>query len=60
MRFTVTFPQPPGAASLPVQWTLLAFADDPAFDGLSTAVTSVHDLVLNDSHTAVRSVTLFA
>ena len=60
VRFTVTFPQPPGAASLPVQWTLLAFADDPAFDGLSTAVTSVHDLVLNDSHTAVRSVTLFA
>ena len=59
MRFTVTFPRPPGAASLPAQWTLLAVADDPAFDGLSTAVTSAHDLALGDSHTAVRSVTLF-
>jgi len=60
VRFTVTFPLPQGAPSLPVQWTLLAFADDPVLDRLSTAVTSVHDLVLNDSHTAARSVTLFA
>jgi hypothetical protein len=59
VRFTVTFPLPPGAPTLPVQWTLLAFADDP-LDQLSTAVTSVHDLVLNDAHAAVRSVTLFA
>jgi len=58
VRFTVTFPVPPGAPKLPVQWTLLAFADDP-LDQLSTAVTSVHDLVLNDGHAAVRSVTLF-
>ena len=34
-------------------------ADDPR-DQLSTAVTSVHDLVLNGAHAAVRSVTLFA
>jgi hypothetical protein len=59
VRFTVTFPRPPGAASLPAQWTLLAVADDPAFDGLSTAVTSVRDLALGDSHAAVRSVMLF-
>jgi hypothetical protein len=58
VRFTVSFPVPPGAPKLPVQWTLLAFADDP-LDQLSTAVTSVHDLVLNDAHAAVRSVTLF-
>jgi hypothetical protein len=38
---------------------LLAVADDPAFDGLSTAVTSVRDLALGDSHAAVRSVMLF-
>jgi hypothetical protein len=60
VRFTVTFPVPAGTASLPAQWTLLAFADDPSFDGLNTAVTSVHDLVLNDSHAAARSVMLFA
>ena len=59
VRFTVTFPRPPGAASPPAQWTLLAVADDPAFDGLSTAVTSVRDLALGDSHAAVRSVMLF-
>ena len=58
VRFTVTFPVPPGAPKLPVQWTLLAFVNDP-LDQLSTAVTSVHDLALNDPHTAVRSVTLF-
>jgi hypothetical protein len=59
VRFTVTFPLPSGAPTLPVQWTLLAFADDP-LDRLNTVVTSVHDLVLNDAHAAVRSVTLFA
>jgi hypothetical protein len=55
---TVTFLVPPGAPKLPVPWTLLAFADDP-LDQLSTAVTSVHDLVLNDAHAAVRPVTRF-
>jgi hypothetical protein len=59
VRFTATFPMPSGASALPAQWTVLAFADDP-LDPLSTAVTSVHDLVLNDAHAAVRSVTLFA
>jgi hypothetical protein len=58
VRFTTTFPVPTGAPKLPVQWTVLAFADDP-LDPLSTAVTSVHDLVLNDRHAAVRSVALF-
>lgn len=64
VRFTVTFPKPPGKASLPVQWTLLAFAWDPLdplnpLDPLGATMTSVHDLVLNDRHAAVRSVTLF-
>lgn len=63
VRFTVTFPLPSGAPTLPVQWTLLAFADDPLnplnpLDPLGNVVTSVHDLVLNDAHAAVRSVTL--
>lgn len=57
MRFVVTFPLPSGASKLPANWTLLAFADDP-LDALNSAVTSVHDLVLNDRHAAVRSVTL--
>ena len=57
VRFTVTFPLPSGAPTLPVQWTLLAFADDP-LDPLGNVVTSVHDLVLNDAHAAARSVTL--
>ena len=60
VRFTVTFPLPSGAPTLPVQWTLLAFADDPLnpLDPLGNVVTSVHDLVLNDAHAAARSVTL--
>ena len=57
VRFTVTFPLPPGGSSLPGNWTMLAFADDP-LDALSSSVTSVRNLVLNDGHAAVRSVTL--
>jgi len=57
VRFVVTFPLPPGASSLPANWTLLAFADDPS-DALSSSVTSVRNLVLNDGHAAMRSVTL--
>ncbi len=57
VRFTVTFPRPPGAPSLPASWTMLAFADDP-LDALGSSVASVRNLVLNDGHAAVRSVTL--
>jgi len=57
--FTVTFPVPPGATVVPDKWTLLAVTDDPMFDALNTTVTSVHDLVLNDGHVAVRSVMVF-
>jgi hypothetical protein len=59
VRFAVTFPRPPGATALPKKWTLLAVADDP-LDPLSTAPGSVHDLVLNDRHVAVRSVALIS
>jgi hypothetical protein len=57
VRFEVTFPLPSGASKVPANWTLLTFVDDP-LDPLSSAVTSVHDLVLNDRHAGVRSVTL--
>jgi len=57
VRFAVTFPRPPGTAARPKRWTLLAVADDP-LDPLSPAPGSVHDLVLNDRHVAVRSVAL--
>ncbi len=57
VRFPVTFPVPPGAPHLPVQWTMLAIVSDP-LDQPSFAGTSVYDLVLNNRHVAVRSVTL--
>jgi hypothetical protein len=57
VRFAVTFPRPPGTTALPKRWTLLAVGDDP-LDPLSPAPGSVHDLVLNDRHVAVRSVAL--
>jgi hypothetical protein len=57
VRFLVTFPTPTGVASLPTNWTLLAFVDDP-MDPLSTTATSMHDLVLGDAHAGARSVTL--
>jgi Putative peptidoglycan binding domain len=57
VRFVVTFPLPSGAPSMPANWTLLAFADDP-LDPLSSTVTSVLGLITNDRHAAVRSVTL--
>jgi hypothetical protein len=53
----VTFPVPAGAPAVPNSWTLLAFVDEP-LDALDPTVTSVHDLVLNHRHAAVRSVTL--
>ena len=58
VRFTVTFPMPPGATTLPTQWTLFAVVDDDPLDRLKANATSVQELVLNDWHTAVRSVTL--
>lgn len=57
VRFPVTFPVPPGAPHLPVQWTMFAIVSDP-LDQPSFAGSSVYDLVLNNRHVAVRSVTL--